>query len=225
MFVALEVFSLPLYLLCGLARRRRLISQEAAMKYFLLGAFSSAFFLYGIALIYGFSGSVHFADISNAVSSRSGANGLLLAGIGLVAVGLLFKVSAAPFHSWTPDVYQGAPTAVTAFMAACTKLAAFGALLRVFYVALGGARWDWQPMFWIVAVLTMAVGSIIAITQTDIKRMLAYSSIAHAGFLLTALRRRDPRASDRRRPDLQPAGGALLPGRLRVHARSARSPS
>jgi NADH-quinone oxidoreductase subunit N len=185
MFIALEVFSLPLYLLCGLARRRRLISQEAAMKYFLLGAFSSAFFLYGIAMIYGFSGSVHFADIANAVSSRSGANGLLMAGIGLVAVGLLFKVSAAPFHAWTPDVYQGAPTAVTAFMAACTKLAAFGALLRVFYVALGGARWDWQPVFWIVAVITMAVGSIIAITQTDIKRMLAYSSIAHAGFLLT----------------------------------------
>jgi NADH-quinone oxidoreductase subunit N len=100
-------------------------------------------------------------------------------------VGLLFKVSAAPFHAWTPDVYQGAPTAVTAFMAACTKLAAFGALLRVFYVALGGARWDWQPMFWIVAVITMAVGSVVAITQTDIKRMLAYSSIAHAGFLLT----------------------------------------
>jgi NADH-quinone oxidoreductase subunit N len=185
MFIALEVFSLPLYLLCGLARRRRLISQEAAMKYFLLGAFSSAFFLYGIALVYGFAGSVHFSDIANAVSSRSGANGLLLAGIGLVAVGLLFKVSAAPFHAWTPDVYQGAPTAVTAFMAACTKLAAFGALLRVFYVALGGARWDWQPMFWIVAVITMAVRSVVAITQTDIKRMLAYSSIAHAGFLLT----------------------------------------
>jgi NADH-quinone oxidoreductase subunit N len=185
MFVALEVLSLPLYLLCGLARRRRLISQEAAMKYFLLGAFSSAFFLYGIALLYGFAGSVHFADIANAVSSRSGASGLLLAGMGLVAVGLLFKVGAAPFHSWTPDVYQGAPTAVTGFMAACTKLAAFGALLRVFYVALGGARWDWQPIFWIVAVVTMAVGSVIAITQTDIKRMLAYSSIAHAGFLLT----------------------------------------
>ncbi|MGH3446914.1 MAG: NADH-quinone oxidoreductase subunit NuoN, partial [Nocardioidaceae bacterium] len=185
MFVALEVFSLPLYLLCGLARRRRLISQEAAMKYFLLGAFSSAFFLYGIALIYGFAGSVHFADVDNAISSRVGASSLLLIGVGLLSVGLLFKVSAAPFHSWTPDVYQGAPTAVTAFMAACTKLAAFGALLRVFYVALGGARWDWQPMIWIIAVITMAVGSIIAITQTDMKRLLAYSSIAHAGFLLT----------------------------------------
>jgi NADH-quinone oxidoreductase subunit N len=185
MFVALEVFSLPLYLLCGLARRRRLISQEAAMKYFLLGAFSSAFFLYGIALIYGYAGSFELVDIDTAVSSRVGASALLLTGMALLAVGLLFKVGAAPFHAWTPDVYQGAPTAVTAFMAACTKLAAFGALLRVFYVSLGGARWDWQPMMWIVAVLTMAVGSIIAITQTDVKRMLAYSSIAHAGFLIT----------------------------------------
>ena len=113
MFVALEVFSLPLYLLCGLARRRRLISQEAAMKYFLLGAFSSAFFLYGIALLYGFAGSFTLADIDKAVSYSSGNNGLLLIGMGLVAVGLLFKVSAAPFHAWTPDVYQGAPTAVT----------------------------------------------------------------------------------------------------------------
>ncbi|MGI8434581.1 MAG: NADH-quinone oxidoreductase subunit NuoN [Nocardioidaceae bacterium] len=187
MFVALEVLSLPLYLLCGLARRRRLISQEAALKYFLLGAFSSAFFLYGIALIYGFAGSFQLSAIDDAVSARVGASGLLLTGIGLMAVGLLFKVSAAPFHSWTPDVYQGAPTAVTAFMAACTKISAFGALLRVFYVALGGARWDWQPMMWIVAALTMAVGSVIAITQTDVKRMLAYSSIAHAGFLLTGL--------------------------------------
>ncbi|MBA2559540.1 MAG: NADH-quinone oxidoreductase subunit NuoN [Propionibacteriales bacterium] len=185
MFVALEVLSLPLYLLCGLARRRRLISQEAAMKYFLLGAFSSAFFLYGIALVYGYAGSVRLAEIDAAVSSRVGASGLLLTGMGLLAVGLLFKVGSAPFHAWTPDVYQGAPTPVTAFMAACTKLAAFGALLRVFYVALGGARWEWQPMMWIVAALTMAVGSVIAITQTDVKRMLAYSSVAHAGFLIT----------------------------------------
>ncbi len=185
MFVALEVLSLPLYLLCGLARRRRLISQEAALKYFLLGAFSSAFFLYGIALVYGYAGSFELAEIDTAVSSTTGASGLLLTGMALLAVGLLFKVSAAPFHAWTPDVYQGAPTAVTAFMAACTKVAAFGALLRVFYVGLGGARWDWEPLMWLVAALTMAIGSIIAITQTDIKRMLAYSSIAHAGFLIT----------------------------------------
>ena len=185
MFVALEILSLPLYLLCGLARRRRLLSQEAALKYFMLGAFSSGFFLYGIALVYGYAGSMNLGDIAEAVSGTIGADPLLLGGIGLLAVGLLFKVGAAPFHSWTPDVYQGAPTAVTAFMAACTKVAAFGALLRLFYVGFGAARWDWTPMIWIVAILTMAVGCILALTQSDIKRMLAYSSIAHAGFILT----------------------------------------
>jgi NADH-quinone oxidoreductase subunit N len=184
LFVALEILSLPLYLLCGLARRRRLLSQEAALKYFMLGAFSSGFFLYGIALTYGYAGSMNFSDIAEAVSGRIGGEALLLAGIGLLSVGLLFKVGAAPFHSWTPDVYQGAPTAVTAFMAACTKVAAFGALLRLFYVAFGAARWDWSLMIGIIAVLTMLVGCILAITQSDIKRMLAYSSIAHAGFLL-----------------------------------------
>jgi NADH-quinone oxidoreductase subunit N len=184
MFVALEVLSLPLYLLCGLARRRRLLSQEAALKYFMLGAFSSGFFLYGVALTYGFAGSMNFADIAEAVSGRLGAQPLLLAGIALLAVGMLFKVGAAPFHAWTPDVYQGAPTAVTAFMAACTKVSAFGALLRLFYVAFGAARWDWSMMIGIIAVITMLVGCILAITQSDIKRMLAYSSISHAGFIL-----------------------------------------
>ena len=185
LFVALEILSLPLYLLCGLARRRRLLSQEAAMKYFMLGAFSSGFFLYGIALTYGYAGSMNFADIAEAVAGRIGGQVLLLGGIGLLAVGLLFKVGAAPFHAWTPDVYQGAPTAVTGFMAACTKVAAFGALLRLFYVAFGAARWDWSLMIGIVAALTMLVGCLLAITQSDIKRMLAYSSIAHAGFILT----------------------------------------
>jgi NADH-quinone oxidoreductase subunit N len=184
MFVALEVLSLPLYLLCGLARRRRLLSQEAAMKYFLLGAYSSAFFVFGIALLYGYSGSMSLAGLDAAIASRTSGDALLLTGIGMVAVGLLFKVGAAPFHAWTPDVYQGAPTAVTGFMAACTKIAAFGALLRLFYVGLGGVTWDWQPMIWVVAILTMTVGSVIALTQTDIKRLLAYSSIAHAGFIL-----------------------------------------
>jgi len=185
MFVALEVLSLPLYLLCGLARRRRLLSQEAALKYFMLGAFSSGFFIYGVALVYGYAGSMNFADISEAVSGRASGEALLLGGIAMMAVGMLFKVNAVPFHAWTPDVYQGAPTAVTAFMSACTKVAAFGALLRLFYVAFGGARWDWAPMIWIIAILTMVVGSVLALTQTDIKRMLAYSSIAHAGFILT----------------------------------------
>jgi len=187
MFIALEVLSLPLYLMCGLARRRRLISQEAALKYFLLGSFSSAFFLFGIAFLYGYSGSLELGAIFRATGSTVGREPLLLIGIAVIAVGLLFKVSAAPFHSWTPDVYQGAPTPITGFMAACTKVAAFGALLRVFYVALGGVRWDWRPMMWGVAILTMIVGSVLAITQTDVKRMLAYSSIAHAGFVLTGV--------------------------------------
>lgn len=187
MFVALEVMSLPLYLMAGIARRRRLLSQEAAMKYFLLGAFSSAFFLYGSALLYGFAGSVELGAIAEAMTAMPGPNGLLLAGMGLLAVGLLFKVAAVPFHQWAPDVYQGSPTPITSFMAACVKVAAFGALLRIMYVALGGVRWDWRPMMWIIAILTMLVGAILALTQNDVKRMLAYSSIAHAGFLLIAV--------------------------------------
>ncbi|MEQ7848392.1 NADH-quinone oxidoreductase subunit NuoN [Nocardioides kribbensis] len=187
MFVALEVLSLPLYLLCGLARRRRLLSQEAAMKYFLLGAFSSGFFLYGVALVYGFAGSMDLAAIDQAVRADTGNHTLLAIGMGLLAVGLLFKVGAVPFQSWTPDVYQGAPTAVTAFMAAGTKIAAFGAILRLFYVGFGSDRWTWQPMLWVVAILTMVVGAVLAISQSDVKRMLAYSSIAHTGFLLTGV--------------------------------------
>src|SRR5215203_172524 len=187
MFVALEVLSLPLYLLCGLARRRRLLSQEAALKYFLLGAFSSGFFLYGAALVYGYSGSVTFAGIDQAVRAGTADHGLLLAGIALLAVGLLFKVGAAPFQAWTPDVYQGAPTAVTAFMSAATKVAAFGALLRLFYVAFDAERWSWQPMLAVVAIATMLLGAVLAIVQTDVKRMLAYSAVAHTGFLLTGL--------------------------------------
>jgi proton-translocating NADH-quinone oxidoreductase chain N len=194
MFVALEVLSLPLYLLCGLARRRRLLSQEAAVKYFLLGAFSSAFFLFGVALLYGAAGSVKLTDIATA--SQTGravgsnlpvSNAMLLAGVALLAVGLLFKLGAVPFHAWKPDVYQGAPTPITALMASCTLVAAAGGVLRVFYVALENLRWDWKPMMWAVAILTMLAGAIIAITQTDVKRLLAYSSIAHAGFLLTGI--------------------------------------
>ncbi|HYK32844.1 MAG TPA: NADH-quinone oxidoreductase subunit NuoN [Streptosporangiaceae bacterium] len=187
MFVALEVLSLPLYLLCGLARRRRLLSQEAAMKYFLLGAFSSAFFLFGIAMLYGFSGSVKLAVIADAASGNTGSAILLYAGIALLGVGLLFKIGAVPFQAWKPDVYQGSPTPVTALMASCTLVAAFGALLRVFYVAFGQLTWDWRPMMWGVAIATMLGGSIIAITQTDVKRLLAYSSIAQAGYILTGV--------------------------------------
>ncbi|MFI0014378.1 NADH-quinone oxidoreductase subunit NuoN [Streptomyces griseus] len=198
LFIALEVFSLPLYLLCAVARRKRLLSQEAAVKYFLLGAFSSAFFLFGIALLYGYAGSLSYADIANvvdgsvleidpALADTMGNDALLLIGGAMILVGLLFKVGAIPFHMWTPDVYQGAPTPVTGFMAAATKVAAFGAMLRLLYVALPGLTWDLRPVMWSVAIITMLGGAIVAITQTDIKRLLAYSSIAHAGFILAGV--------------------------------------
>jgi NADH-quinone oxidoreductase subunit N len=187
MFVALEVLSLPLYILSGLASRRRLLSQEASMKYFLLGAFSSAFFLFGAALLFGYSGSMNLSVIAASLGTTSGMDGLLIPGVLLVLVGLLFKIGAVPFHSWTPDVYQGAPTPVTGFMAACTKVAAFGAILRFIYVGVADSRWDWSPVLWGVAILTMLVGAILSVTQTDIKRLLAYSSIAHAGFVMTGL--------------------------------------
>lgn len=187
MFIALEILSLPLYLLSGLARRRRLLSQEAALKYFLLGALSSALFLYGVALLYGYAGSFRFSDIDAAISGNRQSNALLLAGLGLVTVGLLFKLGAVPFHSWIPDVYTGAPTPVTAFMSVCTKIAAVGGLARLLYVAVGGLRWDWQLVLAVVAVLTMLVGALIGLAQTDVKRLLAYSSIAHAGFILVAV--------------------------------------
>ncbi len=187
MFIALEVLSLPLYLMAGLARRRRLLSQEAAVKYFLLGAFASAFFLYGVALIYGYANSVNLADIRTVSSTSGKPDVLLYSGMALLLVGLLFKAGIAPFHSWTPDVYQGSPTAVTAFMASCTKVAAFGAILRVLYTAFQPTAWDWKPVIWSAAIASMAVGSIFALTQTDVKRVLAYSSIAHAGFILVGL--------------------------------------
>ncbi len=187
LFVALEVLSLPLYLMAGLSRRRRLLSQEAALKYFLLGAFSSAFFLFGAAFLYGYSGSVSLAGIHDAIGSSSGNLVLLLIGMSFLSVGLLFKVSAVPFHAWTPDVYQGAPTPVTAFMAAATKVAGFGAMLRIFYTAFENSNWDWRPLLTVIAIITMLFGAIVAIAQRDIKRMLAYSSIAHAGFLITGI--------------------------------------
>ncbi|MDG4821601.1 NADH-quinone oxidoreductase subunit NuoN [Asanoa sp. WMMD1127] len=198
MFIALEVLSLPLYLMCALARRRRLVSQEAALKYFMLGAYASAFFLFGVALVYGYTssvqaapgrqaGGVDFATIHAAATSSPANRALLFAGLAMIAIGLLFKATAAPFHVWTPDVYQGAPTPITGFMAACTKVAAFGALLRVLYVAFEGAKWDFTPVLGAIAILTMLVGSVLSVTQTDLKRLLAYSSIANAGYLLVGV--------------------------------------
>jgi NADH-quinone oxidoreductase subunit N len=187
MFVALEVFSLPLYLLCALARRRRLLSQEAAVKYFLLGAYASAFFLFGIAMVYGYANSVQFSGINQAVRASADDVVLLYVGLAMVAIGLLFKAALVPFHVWTPDVYQGAPTPITALMAACTKVAAFGGLLRVLYVAFQGSVWDYRPVLGTIAVLTMVIGSVLAVTQTDIKRLLAYSSIANAGYVLVGV--------------------------------------
>ncbi|WP_028045105.1 NADH-quinone oxidoreductase subunit NuoN [Cellulomonas sp. URHE0023] len=187
LFVALEVLSLPLYLLAGMARRRRLLSQEASMKYFLLGAFASALFLFGIALIYGYSGSLRYADIATATGTPSGMESVLLVGSVLILAGLLFKVGAVPFHTWTPDVYQGAPTPITGFMGACTKIAAFGALLRIVYTVFPDLQWDLAAILWTVAILTMVVGTVGALVQSDMKRVLGYSSIAHSGFILTGI--------------------------------------
>jgi NADH-quinone oxidoreductase subunit N len=187
LFVALEMLSLPLYLMAGLSRRRRLASQESALKYFLLGAFSSAFFLFGAAYLYGYSASITFAGIREAIVGGGGNDVLLLIGIAFLSIGLLFKVGAVPFHSWAPDVYQGAPTPITAFMAAATKVAAFGAMLRIYYTVFANAQWSWTPVLSGIAIVTMLLGSLVAIAQRDVKRMLAYSSIAHAGFLLSGV--------------------------------------
>jgi NADH-quinone oxidoreductase subunit N len=184
MFVALEMFSLPLYLLCGLAKRRRLISQEASLKYFLLGAFASAFYVYGMAMLYGFAGTVDLAGINQAGISSNQPRLLLYIGVAMIAVALLFKAAAVPFHMWTPDVYTGAPTPVTALMAACVKVAAFGGLLRVFNVGLESSAWDWHMILTVIAIATMLGGAVFAVTQRNIKRLLAYSSIANAGYLL-----------------------------------------
>src|SRR6266536_597151 len=165
---------------------RRLASAEASMKYFLLGAFSSAFFLYGIALAYGASGTTNLAAIGHKLSGQTSV-GLALAAAGLMAVGFAFKVAAVPFHMWPPDAYQGARTSVTAFMSAGTKVAAFAAFLRVFNVAFHPYVNDWRPFVWVIAAVTMVVGSTLAIAQTNVKRMLAYSSIAHAGFILVGV--------------------------------------
>lgn len=184
LFVALELMSLPLYILAATARRRRQLSQEAGLKYFLLGAFASAFLLMGAALLYGYSGTLTISKTATSLPQTSGMDWLVVAGSLLVMVGLLFKVAAVPFHAWTPDVYTGAPTPVTGFMAAAVKVAAFATMLRFYQVVAGQLQWDLMPMLAVIAGLTVVVGTFAGVVQDDVKRMLAYSSIAHAGFLL-----------------------------------------
>jgi NADH-quinone oxidoreductase subunit N len=195
MFLALETFSIALYVLVG-SRRRSLEGQESAMKYFLLGAFSSAFFLLGIALAYGATGTTNLYSTTQAsgqgiagflgATPASGLGFLSLAAV-LLIIGLGFKIAAVPFHMWTPDAYQGAPSPVTGFMAAATKVAAFAAILRLFDAILFPLRWDWRPLLIGIAIVTMIAGSVAAVVQEDVKRILAYSSIAHAGFVLTGV--------------------------------------
>lgn len=184
LFLGLEIMSMALYCLCGsiLTQRR---SAESALKYFLLGSFSSAFLLYGIALLYGLSGSTEIAVIVPKLVSVDQT--ALLFATGMILVGLVFKIGGVPFHFWAPDVYQGAPTAITAYMATTIKLAAVAALLRVMWGTLGGSAFQWSGAVWLIAVLTMVVGNLIALRQRSVKRMLAYSSISHAGYALCAL--------------------------------------
>jgi len=184
-FLALEILSLALYVLTWISGRARSI--EAAMKYFLLGAFSSAFFLFGIAMAYGATATTKIGAIASALSGRTGSQAIALLAVGFLTIGFGFKVSAVPFHMWTPDVYQGAPTPITAFMSAATKAAAFFALTRVLLVAFHASIWDWEPLIYAIAAVSIVVGSVLAIAQRDVKRMLAYSSVAHAGFILTGL--------------------------------------
>jgi NADH-quinone oxidoreductase subunit N len=184
-FLALELMSISLYVLAGLFTTR-LTSGEASMKYFLLGAFASSFMLYGIALLYGATGSTNLDRIAASAAAR-GAEPMVLAGLGMLLVGLGFKISSVPFHMWAPDVYEGAPTSVTALIATGSKAAAFAALLRILFVGLRGLQPDWSALAWALAALTMTVGNVVALAQSNLKRMLAYSSIAHVGYMLMGL--------------------------------------
>ena len=184
LFLGIEVLSISSYILVSM-NSRRIQSQEAGLKYFILGAFASGFLLYGIALLYGATGSTSFTAIKSFTQQVELTNdALLLASLALLIVGLAFKVAAVPFHFWSPDVYQGSPTPFVAFMASAVKASGFAAILRVLYVTLGEYRADWQPAIYAIAIATLLIGSLLAIVQTDLKRMLAYSSISHAGYLL-----------------------------------------
>jgi len=185
-FLGLETMSISIYILAGMMREDRR-SVEAALKYFLLGAFATGFLLYGIALIYGATGSLYLKDVASYIASKNLLkNPMLMMSLVFLTIGFGFKVASVPFHMWTPDVYEGAPTSITAFMATGVKAAGFSALVRVFFSALPGFRPDWTSIMWLLSVATMTVGNIVAISQSNIKRMLAYSSIAHAGYILVA---------------------------------------
>lgn len=187
LFIALEILSIAVYVLAGI-HVRRARSGEAAFKYLILGALASAVLLYGIALVYGATGTTNLTGIQAFLSSNLLTNNLLLlAGVAMILGGLGFKVAAAPFHAWAPDVYEGSPSPVVAYMASGVKVAGFAALVRVFVVALSTYRTDWQPVVYVVAVLTLLVGSILSVQQTNVKRLLAYSSISHAGFMLVGI--------------------------------------
>lgn len=190
LFLGLEILSIALYVMAA-SHRKRIESQEAGLKYFILGGFSSAFFLYGVALVYGGAGSTNFDKIVSAFDATiqldRGNDALVLAGVAMLLVGLAFKTAAVPFHFWSPDVYEGSPTPVTAFMASVGKAAAFGAMLRVLFVALPHWREDYRPVLWVIAVLSLVGGAVLAVVQTNVKRMLAYSSISHAGFILVGV--------------------------------------
>ncbi|HHT9149991.1 MAG TPA: NADH-quinone oxidoreductase subunit N, partial [Candidatus Wujingus californicus] len=186
-YIGLEVMSISIYILTGF-NRSKLISNEASLKYFLLGAFATGFLLFGISIIYGSTGTINLNQIACFIAEKGGKlDPLMLMGMGLIIIGLGFKVAAVPFHAWVPDVYEGAPTAVTAFMSVGPKAAGFAVFLRIFLTAFGSIHYEWQKIIYILAILTMTTGNIIAIAQVNIKRMLAYSSIAHAGYLLIAL--------------------------------------
>jgi NADH-quinone oxidoreductase subunit N len=185
-FVGIELLSLALYILCGYIARRS-ASQESGMKYFLLSSFASAFLLYGLALIYGATGSTAFNGVLNFLKEHHDRSTLLFIGMGLLTVGFAFKVSAVPFHTWTPDVYEGAPAPVTAFMSIGTKAAAIIAFARIFTIVLQPVHVDWMPAIWAITILTIVGGNLLAVVQKNVKRMLAYSSIAHAGYLLIGI--------------------------------------
>lgn len=189
LFLGLETMSLAFYVLAA-SEKRRAASQESGLKYFILGGFSSAFFLYGVALIYGTTGTTRLDQMVLNLSAAiplDGKDVVLLAGLALLLVGFAFKVAAVPFHMWAPDVYEGAPTPITSFLASIGKIGAFAALVRVVVVALAQYRDDWRPILWVLAVASIVVGSVLAVVQTNVKRMLAYSSVTHAGYILVGV--------------------------------------